>query len=109
MHSASTIGVTGTKGESTTASMISHLLTELGHENTLGGNIGTPVLDLPPASTYVVELSAYQCADLDDSPRTVAITSLYPEHLDWSGGERETTARAQHRGAFAGGRGLQCH
>src|SRR6185312_850167 len=64
-------------------------LTELGHENTLGGNIGTPVLDLPPASTYVVELSAYQCADLDDSPRTVAITSLYPEHLDWSGGEHE--------------------
>jgi UDP-N-acetylmuramoylalanine--D-glutamate ligase len=31
----------------------------------------------------------YQCADLEDSPRTAVLTSLYPEHLDWSGGERE--------------------
>jgi UDP-N-acetylmuramoylalanine--D-glutamate ligase len=31
----------------------------------------------------------YQCADLDDSPHVVALTSLVPEHLDWAGGEAE--------------------
>ena len=51
------------------------------------GNIGIPVLDLPAAELYVLELSMYQCADLVDSPRVAALTSLVPEHLDWAGGE----------------------
>ena len=86
-HATSTIGVTGSKGKSTTASLTSHLLAAVGRPNVLGGNIGIAVLDLPSADRYVVELSVYQCADLGDSPRIVALTSLYPEHLDWSGGE----------------------
>ena len=61
----------------------------MGRPNVLGGNIGTAALALPEAELYVLELSMYQCADLDDSPRTAVLTSLYPEHLDWSGGERE--------------------
>lgn len=88
-HAGRTIGVTGSKGKSTTTSLISHLLTAVGRPNTLGGNIGIATLDLPEADRYVLELSVYQCADLTDSPRVVALTSLYPEHLDWSGGERE--------------------
>lgn len=88
-HKADTIGVTGSKGKSTTSSLISHLLTGIGEPNALGGNIGVPVLDLPPAPRYVLELSAYQCADLDDSPAVAAVTSLFPEHLDWFGGERQ--------------------
>lgn len=84
-----TIGVTGSKGKSTTASLIHHLLGAVGRPNVLGGNIGTAALALPDSELYVLELSMYQCADLDDSPRTAALTSLYPEHLDWSGGERE--------------------
>ncbi len=83
------IGVTGSKGKSTTATLIHHLLTATGRPNVLGGNIGTAVLALPESELYVLELSMYQCADLDDSPRTAVLTSLYPEHLDWSGGERE--------------------
>lgn len=83
------IGVTGSKGKSTTATLIHHLLAAVGRPNVLGGNIGTAALALPESELYVLELSMYQCADLDDSPRTAVLTSLYPEHLDWSGGERE--------------------
>ena len=88
-HAAITVGVTGSKGKSTTASLVSHLLTGVGRPNALGGNIGIAAYALPPAQLYVLELSMYQCADLRHSPRFAAVTSLYPEHLDWSGGEPE--------------------
>ncbi|MFC7549378.1 UDP-N-acetylmuramoyl-L-alanine--D-glutamate ligase [Plantactinospora sp. GCM10030261] len=88
-HAARTIGVTGSKGKSTTSSLISHLLTSLGRPNVFGGNIGVPLLDLPEAECYVLELSSYQCSDLTDSPRVAVVTSLFPEHLDAHGGERE--------------------
>jgi UDP-N-acetylmuramoyl-L-alanine---L-glutamate ligase len=88
-HAAQTVGVTGSKGKSTTSSLISHLLTAVGRPNAYGGNIGVPLLDLPPAELYVLELSSYQCADLTDSPRVAVVTSLFPEHLDAHGGERE--------------------
>ncbi|GIM91355.1 UDP-N-acetylmuramoyl-L-alanine--D-glutamate ligase [Paractinoplanes toevensis] len=86
-NAARTIGVTGSKGKSTTSSLISHLLAAVGRPNIFGGNIGVPLLDLPPAAQYVLELSSYQCADLTDSPRVAVVTSLFPEHLDAHGGE----------------------
>ncbi|MEU4236378.1 UDP-N-acetylmuramoyl-L-alanine--D-glutamate ligase [Actinoplanes sp. NPDC026619] len=88
-NAARTIGVTGSKGKSTTSSLISHLLAAVGRPNVFGGNIGVPLLDLPPAALYVLELSSYQCADLTDSPRVAVVTSLFPEHLDAHGGEQE--------------------
>ena len=88
-HAARTVGVTGSKGKSTTSSLISHLLTAAGRPNAYGGNIGVPLLDLPRADRYVLELSSYQCADLTDSPAVAVVTSLFPEHLDAHGGERE--------------------
>lgn len=86
-HADRTIGVTGSKGKSTTTTLIHHLLTGTGRPNTLGGNIGIAALSLPESERYVLELSVYQCADLEHSPRVVALTSLFPEHLDWSGSE----------------------
>jgi UDP-N-acetylmuramoylalanine--D-glutamate ligase len=88
-HAAQTIGVTGSKGKSTTSALISHLLTAAGRPNVFGGNIGVPLLDLPDSGQYVLELSSYQCADLTDSPRVAVVTALFPEHLDAHGGERE--------------------
>jgi UDP-N-acetylmuramoylalanine--D-glutamate ligase len=88
-HAAHTIGVTGSKGKSTTSSLISHLLAAVGRPNVFGGNIGVPLLDLPDAGQYVLELSSYQCSDLTDSPRVAVVTALFPEHLDAHGGERE--------------------
>jgi UDP-N-acetylmuramoyl-L-alanine---L-glutamate ligase len=88
-HASRTVGVTGSKGKSTTAALISHLLAAVGRANVFGGNIGVPLLDLPDADLYVLELSSYQCADLTDSPRVAVVTALFPEHLDAHGGERE--------------------
>ncbi|GIJ12708.1 UDP-N-acetylmuramoyl-L-alanine--D-glutamate ligase [Micromonospora andamanensis] len=88
-HGDRTIGVTGSKGKSTTSSLIHHLLTAVDRPNVFGGNIGVPTLDLPEADLYVLELSSYQCSDLTDSPRVAVVTALFPEHLDAHGGERE--------------------
>lgn len=88
-HAARTVAVTGSKGKSTTSSLISHLLTTVDRPNVYGGNIGVAVLDLPEADLYVLELSSYQCSDLTDSPRVAVVTALFPEHLDAHGGERE--------------------
>ncbi|GIJ40945.1 UDP-N-acetylmuramoyl-L-alanine--D-glutamate ligase [Micromonospora andamanensis] len=88
-HGDRTIGVTGSKGKSTTSSLIHHLLTAVDRPNVFGGNIGVPTLDLPEAELYVLELSSYQCSDLTDSPRVAVVTALFPEHLDAHGGERE--------------------
>ncbi|MFI7026452.1 UDP-N-acetylmuramoyl-L-alanine--D-glutamate ligase [Micromonospora sp. NPDC049900] len=88
-HGSRTVGVTGSKGKSTTSSLIHHLLTAVDRPNVFGGNIGVPTLDLPEAELYVLELSSYQCSDLTDSPRVAVVTALFPEHLDAHGGERE--------------------
>ncbi|MEU5914583.1 UDP-N-acetylmuramoyl-L-alanine--D-glutamate ligase [Micromonospora sp. NPDC047527] len=88
-HAARTVGVTGSKGKSTTSSLISHLLNAVERPNLFGGNIGVPTLELPDADLYVLELSSYQCSDLTDSPRVAVVTALFPEHLDAHGGERE--------------------
>ena len=66
------IGVTGTKGKSTTASLIAHLARATGAEVELAGNIGRPALDLlddPAGRLAVIELSSYQVADLVAGPR----------------------------------------
>lgn len=86
-HAPRAVGVTGSKGKSTTTTLVHHLLAEAGKPNTLGGNIGIAALALPESDLYVLELGIYQCADLENSPRVVALTSLFPEHLDWSGSE----------------------
>src|SRR5207244_3770209 len=59
------IGVTGTKGKSTTAALTCHLLRTGGVAARLAGNIGVPALDLldsDPHDVAVVELSSYQIA-----------------------------------------------
>ena len=88
-NSQRTIGVTGTKGKSTTSALIDHLLRSLDVRSTLLGNIGNPVLDepAPPADIVVLEVSSYQAQSLTTSPRWAVVTSLFPEHLTWHGSE----------------------
>ncbi|MDE3129841.1 MAG: UDP-N-acetylmuramoyl-L-alanine--D-glutamate ligase, partial [Acidobacteriota bacterium] len=84
------IGVTGTKGKSTTATIIAHLIRATGNDVQLAGNIGRPVielLDLPPETWVVCELSSYQIADLRVGPEVAVLTNLYREHTDWHGDE----------------------
>ena len=79
------IGVTGTKGKGTTASLIYEILKQAGKEVWLGGNIGIPPFDflaeLQKNSWVVLELSSFQLEDLEISPRIGVITNLYKEHL----------------------------
>ena len=79
----STIAVTGTKGKSTTASLIAHILTRLGRRVALAGNIGVPVTEIGNADYAVIEVSSYQAADFDGVCDLAVLTSLYPEHADW--------------------------
>jgi UDP-N-acetylmuramoylalanine--D-glutamate ligase len=85
------IGVTGTKGKSTTAALARHLALAAGRTAQLAGNIGVPALDLldrEPADVTVVELSSYHTADLQIGPEVALVTSLFREHTDWHGSEQ---------------------
>jgi UDP-N-acetylmuramoylalanine--D-glutamate ligase len=87
---AHVIAVTGTKGKSTTAALLAHLVRAEGRAVALAGNIGVPALDLldrPPSELAVVELSSYQIADLESGPEVAVITNLFREHTDWHGSE----------------------
>ncbi len=81
-----TIGVTGTKGKSTTASLIHHLLKESGHKSVLLGNIGKPAFDAVGETDFdtivVFELSANQLEDVYVSPHVAVLLNVFPEHLD---------------------------
>ncbi len=105
-----TIGVTGSKGKSTTASLIFHILKTAGknvhpvksaksgvsqtakqfNRVKLLGNIGKPMLEnllhpIAKNTIFVLELSSYQLDDLRFSPDIAVVTNLFPEHLDFHG------------------------
>ena len=84
-----TIGISGTKGKSTTTSLIYHLLKESGHDAILTGNIGIPCFDsmeqIRPNSIVVYELSAHQLEYVHNSPRVGVLLNVFEEHLDHFG------------------------
>ncbi len=102
-HHARTVAVTGTKGKSTTAALLDHLLRGLGVRSALLGNIGTPVLDepAPAAEVAVLEVSSYQAQSVTVSPRAVVVTSLFPEHLTWHGSAEQYMTDKLHLLDFA--------
>jgi len=80
------IGVTGTKGKSTTSGLIHHILKTAGAETILVGNIGSPAfhfIDLiKPETKIVFELSSHQLEFITKAPHIAILLNLFQEHLD---------------------------
>ena len=82
------IGITGTKGKSTTSSMLNHVLTCVHPGKTiLLGNIGEPCLnyfdEITPDTLIVFEMSCHQLAHVRVSPHIAVFLNLHEEHLDY--------------------------
>jgi UDP-N-acetylmuramoylalanine--D-glutamate ligase len=87
---APVLGVTGSKGKSTTSTCLARMLEAAGARVHLGGNVGRSLLGVAVASddAVVLELSSFQLhwlARLRWSPRVAVVTSLFPEHVDRHG------------------------
>jgi UDP-N-acetylmuramoylalanine--D-glutamate ligase len=95
------VGITGSNGKTTTTALIGELLKNSDIPTQVGGNIGTPLLDLCETSTddgwTVVELSSFQLETIKDFRPTVAIClNVTPNHLDRYNSFQDYAA-AKHR------------
>ncbi|HBN05976.1 MAG TPA: UDP-N-acetylmuramoyl-L-alanine--D-glutamate ligase, partial [Bacteroidales bacterium] len=86
LYASQCVGITGTKGKSTTSTLIYNMI-KAKHEDTLfAGNIGRPMFDLidriTPDTIIVLELSAHQLQYINQSPKVSVLLNLYEEHLD---------------------------
>ena len=82
-----TVGITGTKGKSTTSAMLYSVLAAAGKKTLLLGNIGEPCLDhfgqIDEDTVVVFEMSCHQLAHVTVSPHVAVFLNLYEEHLDY--------------------------
>lgn len=80
------IGITGTKGKSTTSSLIYHILHNSNRDAILVGNIGKPCFDviddINPETIIVFEMSSHQLEFIQASPHIALLLNIYEEHFD---------------------------
>lgn len=79
------IGITGTKGKTTTTQLVFDMLRSAEIPCEMIGNMGIPVLDELDnieGKTAVIELSSHQLEFTKSSPHIAVLTNIYPEHLD---------------------------
>jgi UDP-N-acetylmuramoylalanine--D-glutamate ligase len=80
------VGITGTKGKSTTSSLLYHILKTAGRPALLAGNIGTPPLDfideITDETVVVFEMSSHQLEHCKVSPHMAILLNIFQEHLD---------------------------
>ena len=80
------LGITGSSGKTTTATLLAEILTAGGKTVHLGGNIGQPLLPSVPAMQpghfVIAELSSFQLMTMTRSPQAAVVTNMTPNHLD---------------------------
>ena len=87
-NKSKSIVVTGTNGKSTTCKLIAHLLKKNKFKFSLGGNIGTPILDIKNSknSYVIIEVSSYQLSHSQFiAPDFAFFLNLTNDHLEWHG------------------------
>jgi len=82
------IGITGTNGKSTTATLTHQILKNGGHKSFLAGNIGTPLISFVETSKadhfYVAELSSFQLEYVKHFRAYISVLlNVTPDHLNW--------------------------
>lgn len=86
IYSKQVAGITGTKGKSTTSSLLYHLLRQKSDDTLLLGNIGIPAFELidriGPGTRIVFELSSHQLEEVHVSPGISILLNIFEEHLD---------------------------
>lgn len=89
-YSSNIIGITGTKGKSTTSSLMYNILKNNNKKCLLLGNIGIPIFDfidtISSDTLMVVEMSSHQLEFVHSSPHIAVITNFYQDHLDHTNG-----------------------
>lgn len=96
------IGISGSKGKSTTALFLQQLLDNAGCQTALAGNFGLPLLEVledlqnHKIDYVVAELSSFQLDGLTVSPQKAIFTSYFPEHLDWHADETDYQTAKQN-------------
>lgn len=87
------IGITGSKGKTTTTTILYNILIGMGYSTYLGGNIGTPLFskldEMTKDDIVVLELSSFQLMNMEVSPNISIITNISPDHLDVHGSYEE--------------------
>lgn len=87
------IGITGSKGKTTTTTILNCILEKLGYTTYLGGNIGTPLFsklgEMTKDDIVVLELSSFQLMNMTVSPHIAIVTNISPDHLDIHGSYEE--------------------
>ncbi len=92
-----TIGITGTRGKSTTTHLVAHILEAAGYKVFMGGNVrGVSTLghlgDVTPDTTAVLELDSWQLQGFGEahiSPQIAVFTTFMPDHMNYYGGNME--------------------
>jgi UDP-N-acetylmuramoylalanine--D-glutamate ligase len=84
------VGITGTNGKSTTATLAHKILQDGGIKSNLAGNIGTPLISFVETSEddhiYVTELSSFQLEYIKQFRAAISVMlNVSPDHLDWHG------------------------
>lgn len=83
------IGITGTKGKSTTTTLIYHILDNAGYKSVLAGNIGIPAFDIADKvekdTVIVFEMSSHMLEYMKVSPHIGVFLNIHEEHLDHYG------------------------